>query len=114
MQNTRFRRGRLYAADMAEYTRQMSTDNSRQQSRLRRNLLRALQEDVTPRQRDVLLLYYAQGLNMSQIALKLGVDKSTVSRTIKRGETRLERCLRYGAASILRNLDQQDDDTTDF
>ena len=47
MPNTRYRRGRHYAADMAVYTRQMAGDNSREISRLKRNLIRALQEDVT-------------------------------------------------------------------
>ena len=66
-----------------------------------RNLLRALREDVTPRQREMLLLYYGEQLNMRQIGTRLGVDKSTVSRTIKRGERRLQRCLRYGAEAFL-------------
>ena len=60
--------------------------------------------DVTDRQREFLLLYYAQGLNMRQIGERLGVDKSTVSRTIKRGEARLQRCLRYGAEAYLRSM----------
>ena len=101
MSNTRYRRGKLYAADMAVYTRQMAADNSTELSRLKRNLIRALKEDVTPRQREVLTLYYAQGLNMREIGERLGVDKSTVSRTIKRGERRLPPCLRYGAEAFL-------------
>ncbi len=44
---------------------------------------------------------------MSQIGARLGVDKSTVSRTIKRGEKRLRRCLRYGARRFL--LDGEED-----
>lgn len=95
----------MYAADMAVYSRQMSADNSQEISRLKRNLIRALREDVTPKQRQVLLLYYAEGLNMREIGERLGVDKSTVSRTIKRGERRLQRCLRYGAEAYLRNMD---------
>lgn len=102
MADTRYRRGRAYAADMAVYMRSMAGDNSEQHSRLKRNLNRALKEDVTERQRQFLLLYYAQGLNMREIGESLGVDKSTVSRTIKRGEARLRRCLRYGAANLLR------------
>ena len=101
MPNTRYRRGKVYAADMAVYTRQMSADNSQEISRLKRNLIRALREDVTAKQRQVLLLYYAEQLNTRQIGEKLGVDKSTVSRTIKRGERRLQRCLRYGAKGLL-------------
>ncbi len=90
---------------MAVYARQMSSDNSGEISRLKRNLLRALKEDVTPKQRQLLLMYYGQGLNMREIGEQLGVDKSTVSRTIKRGEKRLLRCLRYGAEAYLRNMD---------
>lgn len=105
MPNTRYRRGKAYAADMAVYSRQMAADNSKEVSRLKRNLIRALQEDVTPRQRQALLMYYGEGLNMREIGERLGVDKSTVSRTIKRGEHRLQRCLRYGAETYLRNMD---------
>ena len=105
MPNTRYRKGKLYAADMAVYARQMAADNSQEISRLKRNLVRALREDVTAYQRQLLLLYYAEGLNMREIGERLGVDKSTVSRTIKRGEKRLRRCLRYGAEAYLRNMD---------
>ena len=94
----------MYAADMAVYARQMSADNSKEISRLKRNLIRALQEDVTPRQRQTLLLCYSDGLNMREIGERLGVDKSTVSRTIKRGERRLRRCLRYGAEAYLKSM----------
>ena len=101
MPNTRYRKGKYYAAEMAMYSRQMAADNSQEISRLKRNLIRALQEDVTQRQRQALLLYYAEGLNMREIGERLGVDKSTISSTIKRGERRLRRCLRYGAESLL-------------
>ena len=101
MPDTRYRKGGAYAADMAVYARAMASDNSAQMSRVKRNLLRALREDVTPRQREMLLLYYGEQLNMRQIGTRLGVDKSTVSRTIKRGERRLQRCLRYGSEAFL-------------
>ena len=97
MSDTRYRRGRGFAADMAVYNRQMAPDNDQELSLLKRNL----KEDIPPRQRETMLLYYGQGLNMREIGLKLGVDKSTVSRTIKRGERRLQRCLRYGAKGLL-------------
>ena len=105
MPNTRYRRGKLHAADMAMYTRQIAADNTRELSRLKRNLIRCLREDVTPKQRQMMLLYYAEGKNMREIGQAMGVDKSTVSRTIKRGERRLQRCLRYGAEAYLRNMD---------
>ena len=101
MTGTRYRRGQAYAADMAVYARLMAQDNREELSQLQRNLARALGEDVTARQRQVLLLYYAQGMTMEQIAQELGVDRSTVSRTMLRGEERLRRCLRYGGAALL-------------
>lgn len=105
MNGTRYRRGRAYAADMAVYSRAMSEENTNSAdiTRLKRNLIRALKSDVTPRQREMLELYYARGLNMRQIGELLGVHKSTVSRTIKRGERRLKRCLRYGNEILLRD-----------
>ena len=105
MPNTRYRRGKLHAADMAMYTRQIAADNTRELSRLKRNLIRCLREDVTPKQREMMLLYYAEGKNMREIGQAMGVDKSTVSRTIKRGERRLQRCLRYGAEAYLRSME---------
>ena len=104
MSDTRYRRGRGFAADMAVYNRQMAPDNDQELTQLKRNLIRALWEDITPRQRETMLMYYGQGLNMREIGQKLGVDKSTVSRTIKRGEKRLQRCLRYGAEAYLRSM----------
>ena len=107
MPNTRYRRGAEYAADMAVYARSMAGDSPEEHARLKRNLVRALREDVTEKQRQALLLYYAEGLNMREIGEQLGVDKSTISRTIKRGERRLQRCLRYGAEAYLKSMDQE-------
>lgn len=102
MANTRYKRGSGYAADMAVYAREMAEDNSQQLGRLKENLARALRQDITDRQRLYLQLYYDQGLTMPQIASRLGVNKSTVSRTIHRGEDRLRRCLRYSDHSLLK------------
>lgn len=86
------------------YSRQIQSDNSQEISRLKRNLIRALREDVTSKQRQMLLMYYAEGKNMREIGEIMGVDRSTVSRTIQRGERRLQRCLRYGAETYLRSM----------
>lgn len=101
MANTRYRKGSAYAADMAMYLREIASDNTHEVSRLKKNLSIALKEDITPRQRQLLILYYGEGLNMKEIGALLSIDKSSVSRTIKRGERRLRRCLRYGAARLL-------------
>ena len=79
MPNTRYRKGKLYAADMAMYSRQIQSDNSQEISRLKRNLIRALREDVTAKQREMMLLYYAEGKNMREIGDIMGIDKSTAT-----------------------------------
>lgn len=102
----RYRRGRPYSQDMAAYMHQLSEQNTNtaNMERLKRNLIRCLNEDVTPRQRTMLTLYYVQQLSQKEIAKQLGVDPSTVSRTILRGERQLQRCLRYGAERYLKHM----------
>lgn len=89
------------AVDLAVYTKLMAQDNKEQINRLKRNLTHALRQDVTQRQREYMMLYYGKSMSMEAIAQQCGVNKSTVSRTLKRGRQRLYRCLRYGAANLL-------------
>ena len=84
-----------WLGDMTVWLRDNANTNSELLTRLRQNLRRARQQEVTPRQQQVLTLYYDQGMNMTQIAQTLGVNCSTVSRTIRRAKQRLYRCLRY-------------------
>ena len=80
-------------AQLAQW-QQGDEDNSRRLRRLRRRLPDAMAE-LTPRQREVLALYMERDMNVTQIAAVLGVNKSTVSRSLHRALRRLERCLRY-------------------
>ena len=88
-------------ADMMIFTELMAQDNREQINRLKRNLTHALRQDITKRQREYMMLYYGKCMSMEAIAQQCGVNKSTVSRTLKRGRKRLCRCLRYGAANLL-------------
>ncbi len=82
-------------ADMALWRREQGEDNSEQVERLRRNLHRAQRRELTKRQAEMIHLYYDLGLSMSQIAQREQVNKSTVSRTLKRGRERLRKYLQY-------------------
>ena len=105
MPNTKYRCTPDHREDMAAYmTYIQGEDNGVEHSRLKRNLLRCLREDISPRQRTVLLLYFAHRMSQPEIAAALGVNKSTVSRTIRRGERRLLQCLRYGAQRYLLDM----------
>ena len=102
----RYRKGEEYSSSMAVYMRMLSEkdNNTQEMDRLKVRLRRALREDVTETQRRYLALYYGQRVNMVEIGRMMGVHKSTVSRTIKRGEDRLRRCLRYGAKRFLNEV----------
>jgi len=110
MPNIKFRRGRTFGVQMAGYMKELDEmdDEADEHSRLVENLMRCIREDVTPRQREVLLLYYYRGMRQIDIAQQLGVARSTVSRTIQRGERRLKRCLRYGAERYLRAAEENE------
>ena len=99
-------RPRKTSPEMALYARQMAATNSGEHSRLKRNLLKAIKEELTPRQREVLTLYYAGGKSAHEIAELLEVCPSTVFRTLKRAEKRLFRCLRFGAQGYLLGMEE--------
>ena len=56
---------------------------------------RVIREELTENQRQVLLAYYIRNLTIPRIAEERGVNKSTVSRTLRRAEGKLRRYLRY-------------------
>jgi len=72
-----------------------SGDNREQMERLFNNLPRAMQEELTERQRQMLQMHFVQGMSVTAFAKKLGLSKSTVSRTIARSTDKLFRSLRY-------------------
>lgn len=96
-------RNEEYNADMAAYMRLISEQNTTSEtvSLLKKNLAIAFRTELTPKQRKYMLLYYGENMKMHEIAKMFGVDKSTISRTITRGEHRLQRCLCYGAESLI-------------
>ena len=61
----------------------------------RQRLNRVIREELTEKQRQILLAYYFQDMSITEIAKLRGVHKSTVCRTLHRAEDRLRRFLRY-------------------
>lgn len=88
-------RGREQLSSLVLWREESAEDNSLQMERVRRNLHRALESELTARQREMVMLYYNQGLSMRQIARRLAVHPSTVSRTLQRAKRRLQNSLRY-------------------
>lgn len=99
MKNTRFdrfdTRASEWIGDLTVWNRQNAEDNSERLARLRRGLRQAREQELTPRQRQMLELYFDQGMTIPRIAEELGLNRSTVSRTLRRAKNRLYRYLRY-------------------
>lgn len=74
--------------------RQGEGDNGQRLRRLRRRLPEAMSA-LTPRQREMLELQLRESLSCTEIAQRLGVNKSTVSRCLRRARYRLYDRLRF-------------------
>lgn len=56
---------------------------------------KVIEEELSACQREVMIAYYFQEQSIPAIARERGVNKSTVSRTLKRAEARLRMFLKY-------------------
>ena len=70
-------------------------DNREQIQRLLANLPLAVEQELTPRQRQILLMRFDRGMRVTDIAAELGLTKSAVSRSLSRSTERLFKALRY-------------------
>ena len=61
----------------------------------------ALATELTPRQQELVKLYYLDGMSQRTIAQTLELADSTVSRTLLRARNKLRRSLRYGGRNLL-------------
>ena len=82
-------------ASLCLWRQEESGDNQERIRRLLSNLPLAVQQELTPRQREILRLRFTGGMSVTAIAEKLGLNKSTVSRSLARSIERLYKSLRY-------------------
>lgn len=54
-----------------------------------------IENELSARQRQTVTLYYFQNMNIPEIAAELGVNRSTVSRTISRGRRNIMEKMKY-------------------
>ena len=84
-----------WAGDMTVWLQENADDNQEQIERLLRNLRKARIQELTPRQQQMLSMRFEQNMSVTEIAQELGLNRSTVSRTLRRAQERLRRCLQY-------------------
>lgn len=78
-----------------------SGDNNKRVERMKKALLKAIDTELTDRQRQIVIEYYYNGLNVTRIAEIYGISKSTVSRHLSRARERLKTSLKYGVYTFL-------------
>ena len=65
----------------------------------------SINEDLTPRQRQLVEMYYLEQMRMQDIADELNIHISTVSRTLKRARANMANHLRYSGRTILNTFE---------
>lgn len=58
---------------------------------MKKGMYKVLEEELTPKQKQIILMYYFDNKNIIQIASELKVNKSTISRTKKAAEKKLNK-----------------------
>lgn len=64
-------------------------------SRLRKVILNVINNELTPRQKELIMLYYFKESSMSEISEQTGITIQAVSAVISRARLRIFRILQY-------------------
>lgn len=64
---------------------------STQMQRIRR----VIEQELTVKQREIMLAYYFQDKSIPEIAMERGIHKSSVCRCLQRAEKKVRLCLKY-------------------
>lgn len=70
-------------------------DESEGRDRLKKILLKVIKNELTPRQNEIIMLYYFKGLDSVQIGKQLGITPQAVSALLSRAKMRIFRILQY-------------------
>lgn len=73
-----------------------SGDNAREIERVKGYLLKAMDEELTDRQKEIVNMFFFDGKSLTEISNILGVNKSTVSRHLTRSKEKLRSALSFG------------------
>ncbi|NLP26192.1 MAG: sigma-70 family RNA polymerase sigma factor [Clostridiales bacterium] len=72
-----------------------ASDNSETIARVKKIMVEIIKNDLTPRQKELIMLYYYKNMKVIEIAELLNIDHSTVSRTLSRARNNIMERLKY-------------------
>lgn len=70
-------------------------DNDNEHQKMLKILVKAIDGELTERQRQCIVMYYGKNMGVTEISRQLGIYPSTVSRHIKKGKNRLKTIIGY-------------------
>lgn len=70
-------------------------NNESSVGKMKKILLNIINNELTPRQKEIIMLYYFQGIDTVTIARQHGVSPQAVSAMMSRARKRLYRIMRY-------------------
>ncbi len=88
----------FYPVDLFKSIAEEKSDSEEVMSRhlaMKRALYYVINNNLTKTQKSYIILYYKHGMKVCEIAEKYGVNRSTVSRTIKRAKEKIFNILKY-------------------
>ncbi|MDO4743091.1 MAG: sigma-70 family RNA polymerase sigma factor [bacterium] len=71
-------------------------DNRLKLNQLQKYLSKAIDTELTDRQKEIIKAFFYDGSSVTEISTRLGINKSTVSRHLKRSKEKLHNVLKYG------------------
>lgn len=80
---------------------ELDEDGPDYRAHVKKCVAKAIMEELTDRQRQYFLMYFVDNRTILQIAEMVGVNKSTVSRTLTAAKKKLARVLRYSAPQLI-------------
>ena len=82
-------------AGFLKYKESTQSTNEIEHRKLLKIMSKIISSELTDRQKECLVMHYYNNLNICQIAAKLNIDKSTVSRHVSRAKCKIKRILSY-------------------
>lgn len=65
-------------------------NNSEKMEKIKTILYKVINQKLTAKQKQIIILYYFENINTIEIAKMLGVNKSTISRTLNRAKNTIK------------------------
>ena len=66
-----------------------------EKTKLRRIILKIINNELTARQKEVIMLYYYKNMKIEQIAEATGVSHQSISKTLSRARVKISNILKY-------------------